>query len=139
MGCEARKALAPHAGGHGLRRAAWRGEITPGEQRGTRASTELALGPAQCSCPRPVTGLPGTGHFQSNNNWENTQQVENWEVFGHHPPVLTQAMKLLSLCYFVEWKINPLQILVMCHISQPSARADLPAEDFTVPLGRRRE
>lgn len=99
----------------------------------------VAIGRAQSSCPRPVTGLPGMGHFQRNYNWENTQQVKNWKVFGHHPPVLTSAMKLLSLCYFVEWKIYPLQVFVMCHISQPGVQADLPAEDLIAPLERRRD
>lgn len=60
---------------------------------------------------------------------------KNQEVFGPHPPVLMQAMQG-PLRHFVQWKIYPLQIFVMCHISQPVAHTDLPAEGFIGPAGR---
>lgn len=44
------------------------GAKEPGEEK----SHPVATSSAQHSCPRPVTRMPGMGHFQSNNNWENT-------------------------------------------------------------------
>lgn len=97
MGCKGHQAL--HAGGRGC-----------GEESGVttvRASTEW-----------PQV-LPGMGHSQSS-NWEITQQVKkSGRVWP--PPVLKQAMQGPLWC-FVQWKIHPLLVFVMCPISQPVAQ-----------------
>lgn len=87
----------------------------------------VATGPAQPSWPNNQTGWKGSLPKQKLGN--HTASQKNGEVFGPHPPVQGPWW------YFVQWKIYPFQIFVMCHISQPVAQADLPAEGFIGPAG----